>query len=383
MDLEVTLRINGAEHALRAGHAHHAARRPARAPRPDRHQEGLRPRPVRRLHRAARRPPRQRLPAARGRRTTAPRSPPIEGLADGDALHPMQAGVHRARRVPVRLLHARARSARRSAMLDEVATAGRAPSPPTCRAEPTLDDAEIRERMSGNLCRCGAYVEHRRRRSRTAAPMRPFAYERAADAAGAVAARRREPGARFLGGGTNLVDLMKLGVETPGAAGRRHAGSPLDAIERARRRRPADRRRRPQQRPRRRPARCASATRCWRRRCWPARPGSCATWRPSAATCCSAPAAPTSRTSPSRATSASPAPAARRATGEHRNLAILGHSEHCVATHPSDMAVALAALDAVRARPRPGRRRARSRSPGCTACPATSPSATPCSRPAS
>lgn len=33
--------------------------------------------------------------------------------------------------------------------------------------------------------------------------------------------------------------------------------------------------------------------------------------------------------------------------GEHRNLAILGASEHCVATHPSDMAVALTALDAV------------------------------------
>jgi len=33
--------------------------------------------------------------------------------------------------------------------------------------------------------------------------------------------------------------------------------------------------------------------------------------------------------------------------GEHRNLAIIGHSEHCVATHPSDMAVALAAFDAV------------------------------------
>lgn len=33
--------------------------------------------------------------------------------------------------------------------------------------------------------------------------------------------------------------------------------------------------------------------------------------------------------------------------GEHRNLAILGASEACVATHPSDMAVALAALDAV------------------------------------
>jgi xanthine dehydrogenase YagS FAD-binding subunit len=33
--------------------------------------------------------------------------------------------------------------------------------------------------------------------------------------------------------------------------------------------------------------------------------------------------------------------------GEHHNLAILGASPACVATHPSDMAVALAALDAV------------------------------------
>lgn len=33
--------------------------------------------------------------------------------------------------------------------------------------------------------------------------------------------------------------------------------------------------------------------------------------------------------------------------GEHRNLAILGASEQCIATHPSDMAVALMALDAV------------------------------------
>ncbi|GAA4603446.1 xanthine dehydrogenase YagS FAD-binding subunit [Actinoplanes octamycinicus] len=33
--------------------------------------------------------------------------------------------------------------------------------------------------------------------------------------------------------------------------------------------------------------------------------------------------------------------------GDHRNLAILGGSEACVATHPSDMAVALTALDAV------------------------------------
>ena len=44
--------------------------------------------------------------------------------------------------------------------------------------------------------------------------MRPFAYERAPDAASAVAAAA-EPGTMYLGGGTNLVDLMKLGVETP------------------------------------------------------------------------------------------------------------------------------------------------------------------------
>ena len=34
-------------------------------------------------------------------------------------------------------------------------------------------------------------------------------------------------------------------------------------------------------------------------------------------------------------------------TGLHRNLAILGTSEHCIATNPSDMNVALTALDAV------------------------------------
>jgi xanthine dehydrogenase YagS FAD-binding subunit len=33
--------------------------------------------------------------------------------------------------------------------------------------------------------------------------------------------------------------------------------------------------------------------------------------------------------------------------GFHRGSAVLGASEHCIATHPSDMAVALAALDAV------------------------------------
>ena len=33
--------------------------------------------------------------------------------------------------------------------------------------------------------------------------------------------------------------------------------------------------------------------------------------------------------------------------GENRILAVLGTSEHCIATHPSDMAVAMRALDAM------------------------------------
>lgn len=45
--------------------------------------------------------------------------------------------------------------------------------------------------------------------------MIPFTYSRATDVADAVALASREPGSKFLGGGTNLVDLMKMGVEHP------------------------------------------------------------------------------------------------------------------------------------------------------------------------
>ncbi|MEU6095054.1 xanthine dehydrogenase family protein subunit M [Streptomyces sp. NPDC047079] len=44
--------------------------------------------------------------------------------------------------------------------------------------------------------------------------MRPFTYERATDAQAAVAAASRD-GAKFISGGTNLLDLMKLGIEKP------------------------------------------------------------------------------------------------------------------------------------------------------------------------
>jgi xanthine dehydrogenase YagT iron-sulfur-binding subunit len=82
----------------------------------------------------------------------------IEGLADGGALHPMQAAfiAHDAFQcgycTPGQICSA-------VAMLDEV----RAGWPSVVTADLSneaiaLDDDEIRERMSGNLCRCAAYA---------------------------------------------------------------------------------------------------------------------------------------------------------------------------------------------------------------------------------
>ena len=98
----------------------------------------------------------------------------VEGLADGESLHPVQQAFVERRRRPVRLLHAgsgrrRARPARRG-----------------CRSP---SDLEIREALSGNLCRCtgyekildavrlaaaaaGAGMSDRRRRPRDDAPSR-------------------------------------------------------------------------------------------------------------------------------------------------------------------------------------------------------------------
>jgi xanthine dehydrogenase YagS FAD-binding subunit len=45
--------------------------------------------------------------------------------------------------------------------------------------------------------------------------MRSFTYERAKSPEEAAAAAARQPAARFIAGGTNLLDLMKLQIETP------------------------------------------------------------------------------------------------------------------------------------------------------------------------
>ncbi|GLY84191.1 FAD binding domain-containing protein [Actinoallomurus iriomotensis] len=175
--------------------------------------------------------------------------------------------------------------------------------------------------------------------------MREFDYRRAADAHEAVALLSGEPEARFLGGGTNLVDLMKTGVENP-ALLVDVRGLPLDRIEVAgdgaltigATMTNSDLAAHPEVR-HRYPALAEAVlagasgqlrnmatvggnllqrTRCGyftdlSRPCNKREPGSG----------CSA------------------------LDGEHHNHAILGWSEHCVATNPSDMAVALAAFDAV------------------------------------
>jgi xanthine dehydrogenase YagT iron-sulfur-binding subunit len=82
----------------------------------------------------------------------------VEGLADGDDLHPLQAAfiAHDAFQcgycTPGQIcsaigMIAEAREGWPSAVTGDIAD-----------GPPVLDDDEIRERMSGNLCRCGAYA---------------------------------------------------------------------------------------------------------------------------------------------------------------------------------------------------------------------------------
>jgi len=183
----------------------------------------------------------------------------------------------------------------------------------------------------------------------------PFTYERPADAAMALTAFEAAPGAAFLGGGTNLVDLMKLRVAKPERlvdvahlssdriellpeGGVRIGGavrnSTLAADRTIRTRYPvlaqallsgAS--------PQLRNLATTAGNLLQRTRCVYFQDAS----------------KPCNKRNPG---SGCPAIA-----GYHRTLAILGASEACVATHPSDMAVALVSLDAVvRVRSRAGER---------------------------
>jgi xanthine dehydrogenase YagS FAD-binding subunit len=177
--------------------------------------------------------------------------------------------------------------------------------------------------------------------------MRPFAYERAGDAGAAVAALADAPGARYLGGGTNLVDLMRLGVETPerlvdvsrlahdaieplDGGGLRIGAAVRNADVAAH---PAVRERYPVLSQ----ALLAGASDQLRNL---ATVGGnllqrtrCAYFQDVTKPCNKRDGGRDPEGCPAR-------------EGDHRNLAILGHSRACVATHPSDMAVALAAIGA-------------------------------------
>ena len=70
--------------------------------------------------------------------------------------------------------------------------------------------------MSGNICRCGAYPNIvRGDPTGDGAVMIDFQYARATDVADAVRQIAADPAAKFIAGGTNLIDLMKDDVERP------------------------------------------------------------------------------------------------------------------------------------------------------------------------
>ncbi|MCZ4491815.1 MAG: molybdopterin dehydrogenase, FAD-binding protein [Conexibacter sp.] len=175
--------------------------------------------------------------------------------------------------------------------------------------------------------------------------MRPLTYERAGDAGAARAALAQHGrGARYLAGGTNLVDLMKLGVEAPThLVDVRHL--PYDRIDDTEdgglrigatvtnNALAADARVR-ESYPVLSQALLAGASGQLRNL---ATVGGnllqrtrCAYFQDVTKPC----------------NKRDPGTGCPAREGDHRNLAILGHSEACVATHPSDMAVALVALGA-------------------------------------
>jgi xanthine dehydrogenase YagS FAD-binding subunit len=175
--------------------------------------------------------------------------------------------------------------------------------------------------------------------------VREFDYQRAHDVSGALALLAADPQARFLGGGTNLVDLMKSGVERPTRLvdvrelpldsiettedgglriGATVSNSDLAAHPEARRRYPAL-------------AQAVLAGASGQLRNMATVGGNllqrtrCGYFTDVTNAC-------------NKRVPGSGCPAIK---GEHHNHAILGATEHCVATHPSDMGVVLTAFDAV------------------------------------
>lgn len=174
--------------------------------------------------------------------------------------------------------------------------------------------------------------------------MRPLGYTRPAGVTAAVELLAADPDARALAGGTNLVDLMKLGVERPTLLVD-IARLPLDAVEAT-------------------PGGGLRIGATVRNADLAAHP-LVAERYPVLARAVLAGASGQLRNAATTAgnllqrtrclyfqdvdkpcNKRRPGSGCPAREGVHRDLAVLGTSEHCVASHPSDLAVALVALDA-------------------------------------
>lgn len=175
--------------------------------------------------------------------------------------------------------------------------------------------------------------------------MKTFTYERPADVDSAIATIAATPGARFLGGGTNLVDLMREDVERPEVLIdvtrlplteiRELPGGGLRIGATARNSHLAAHPLVRQRYPMLSASVLAGASGQLRNM---ATVGGNLLQRTRCGYLVDR-ATPCNRREPGSGCSA--------VAGFHRGHAVLGGSDHCIATHPSDMAVALAALDAV------------------------------------
>src|SRR5436305_11319627 len=78
----------------------------------------------------------------------------------------------------------------------------------------TCGNRRTHERQHLPLLGLRQYRRGNPRRGRWEPHMKPFRYEKASGI-GAACASAAEPAAKFIAGGTNLIDLMKLQIETP------------------------------------------------------------------------------------------------------------------------------------------------------------------------
>jgi xanthine dehydrogenase YagS FAD-binding subunit len=175
--------------------------------------------------------------------------------------------------------------------------------------------------------------------------LNPFAYERVSDPAAAVALLSRSGAGAYLAGGTNLVDLMKLGVARPDRLVD-ITGLPFDRIE------PLPDR----------GVRIGALVRNSElaadrtiRRHFPVialavlagASGQLRNMATTAGNLLQRTRCPYFQDATKPCNKREPGSGCPARDGFHRELAILGGSPACIATHPSDMAVALCALDAV------------------------------------